>query len=110
MGLDRRDHGLEVARLSAFEVGLRLLPAIVAGVSGSLFAGIFMRKTGKYYWLTIIAYAGQMVGMIPIILSTGVLAKSTLGISIGIATVGFGSGVGVTSSLIALSKCPKTVT
>ncbi len=41
---------------SASQAGVRLLPGIVAGVSGSLFGGILMKRTGKYYWLTVSAY------------------------------------------------------
>ena len=35
---------------TATQAGVRLLPGILAGVLGSLFGGIFMQKTGKYYW------------------------------------------------------------
>ena len=38
---------------TATQAGVRLLPVILAGVSGSLFGGIVMQKTGKYYWYVI---------------------------------------------------------
>ncbi|KAI9783018.1 MAG: hypothetical protein M1816_001632 [Peltula sp. TS41687] len=88
--------------LSATQAGVRLLPAIIAGVSGSLFAGILMKKTGRYYWLTVAAYTLLLVGFIPILLFTGLVVKSTWGISVGTAICGFGNGIGVTSSLVAL--------
>ncbi|KAI9797702.1 MAG: hypothetical protein M1833_005363 [Piccolia ochrophora] len=88
--------------LSATQSGVRLLPGIVAGVSGSLFGGILMQKTGKYYWLTVSAYTGLTIGVLPIILFTGVISRSTLGISVGLAIGGFSNGIGVTTSLIAL--------
>jgi hypothetical protein len=88
--------------MSASQAGVRLLPSIVAGVTGSLFAGSVMRRTGKYYWLTVAAYTSLTLGVVPILLSTGLITKSTLGISIGLAVGGFGNGIGVTSSLIAL--------
>ncbi|KAI4134394.1 MAG: hypothetical protein LQ347_001572 [Umbilicaria vellea] len=87
---------------SATQAGVRLLPGIVAGVSGSLFGGVLMQKTGKYYWLTVCAYTSLMLGMIPILLSTGLVANSTYGISIGLVMCGFSNGIGVTTSLIAL--------
>lgn len=87
---------------SATQAGVRLLPGIVAGVSGSLFGGILMQKTGKYYWLTVCAYTTLTLGMIPILLSTGLIANSTYGISVGLAMCGFSNGIGVTTSLIAL--------
>lgn len=42
---------------SASQAGVGLLPGIFAGVCGSLFGGILMKRTGKYYWLTVIAYS-----------------------------------------------------
>lgn len=47
---------------SASQAGVRLFPGIVAGVSGSLFAGILMKRTGKYYWLTVSAYSLLALG------------------------------------------------
>ncbi|KAI9788025.1 MAG: hypothetical protein M1835_002541 [Candelina submexicana] len=88
--------------LSASAAGVRLLPGIVAGVSGSLFAGFMMQKTGTYYWLTVAAYASLTIGMLPILLWTGVVSRSTWGISVGLAIGGFSNGIGVTTSLIAL--------
>ena len=88
--------------LNATQAGVRLLPAIVAGVSGSLFGGIVMQKTGRYFWLTIGAYTGVTAGVIPILLFTGLVSKSTWGISIGLVVCGFSNGIGVTSSLLAL--------
>lgn len=87
---------------SATQAGVRLLSAILAGVSGSLFGGILMQKTGKYYWLTVCAYTSLMLGMIPILLSTGLVGNTTYGISAGLVICGFSNGIGVTTSLIAL--------
>ena len=87
---------------SATQAGVRLLPGIVAGVSGSLFGGILMQKSGKYYWLTICAYTTLTFGMVPILLSTGLITNSTYGISLGLVMCGFANGIGVTTSLIAL--------
>ncbi|KAI9766621.1 MAG: hypothetical protein M1840_006432 [Geoglossum simile] len=88
--------------LSATQAGTQLLPAIAAGVSGSLFAGFLMQHTGRYYWLTVIAYFSLTVGVIPIILFTGAISRSTLGVSLGLVICGFSNGIGVTSSLVAL--------
>ncbi|KAI9779414.1 MAG: hypothetical protein M1839_007379 [Geoglossum umbratile] len=91
-----------VEGLSATQAGVRLLPAIAAGVSGSLFAGFLMQHNGRYYWLTVIAYFSLTIGVIPIILFTGVISRSTPGISLGLVICGFSNGIGVTSSLVAL--------
>ena len=87
---------------SASQAGVRLLPGIVAGVCGSLFGGKVMQRTGKYYWLTVIAYASLTLGMVPILLCTGSLANNTYGISVGMVMCGFGNGIGVTTTLIGL--------
>ncbi len=88
--------------LNATQAGVRLLPGIAAGVSGSLFGGILMQKSGKYYWLTVCAYTTLTLGMIPILLFTGLVANSTYGILVGLVMCGFSNGIGVTTSLIAL--------
>jgi predicted MFS family arabinose efflux permease len=87
---------------SSTQAGVRLLPGIVAGVSGSLFGGYVMKKSGRYYYLTVIAYTTLTIGMLPILLFTGLIANSTYGISVGLVLCGFSNGIGVTTSLIAL--------
>lgn len=87
---------------SASQAGVRLLPGIVAGVSGSLFGGLLMQKTGKYFWLTVCAYTTLTLGMIPILLCTGLVTNNTYGISVGLVMGGFSNGIGVTTSLIGL--------
>lgn len=82
--------------------GVRLLPAITAGVSGSLLAGYWMKRTGKYYWLTVIAYTMLVIGMVIIFLFAGTVVNSTWGISVGTVLCGLGNGIGVTTTLIAL--------
>lgn len=91
-----------VDSLSATQAGLRLIPAIIGGVSGSLSSGLFMEKTGKYYVLTICAYTMLFLGHISILLCTGTVINSTIAICISLFFCGFGGGVGVTTTLIAL--------
>nr|OQO28296.1 hypothetical protein B0A51_03915 [Rachicladosporium sp. CCFEE 5018] len=90
--------------MSATQAGLRLIPSIIAGVSGSLFAGFYMQRTGRYYWLTIIAYTTLVLGMIVITLvaPAGLHANVVVFIIIGLCMCGFSNGIGVTSTLIGL--------
>ncbi|TKA55103.1 hypothetical protein B0A49_10823 [Cryomyces minteri] len=88
--------------LSATQAGVRLIPGIICGVSGSLFAGFYMQRTAKYYWLTVIAYSCLVIGMTTIFLFSGIIANSTLGMIAGMCVCGFSNGIGVTTSLIAL--------
>ena len=87
---------------SATGAAIRLLPAIIASVCGSLSGGIYMKRTGRYYWLTIIAYAMLPIGMVVILLFSGVISNNTYLISVGMIIAAFGNGIGVTSSLMAL--------
>ncbi|THX85465.1 MFS general substrate transporter [Aureobasidium pullulans] len=88
--------------LTATQAGVRLIPGIIAGVSGSLFGGFYMQRTGKFYWLTVIAYSCLVVGMTFVFLFSGFVVKSTIGIIIGMCVCGWSNGIGVTSTLIGL--------
>lgn len=87
---------------SATQAGVRMIPGIICGVSGSLFGGFYMQRTGKFYWLTVVAYACLVVGMIFILLFSGLVIHTTLGVIIGMCICGFSNGIGVTSTLIGL--------
>jgi predicted MFS family arabinose efflux permease len=91
--------------LSATQASLRLIPSIICGVSGSLFAGKYMQRTGKYYKLTIGCYTSLVVGMLIITISSTKLVSDNLqipGMMLGMMTCAFSNGIGVTSSLIGL--------
>lgn len=87
---------------TATQAGVRLIPSIIAGVSGSLFGGILMQRTGKYYWLTVSAYTGLTIGMLLVLLFTGLTVNTTYGILTGLSISSFANGIGVTTSLISL--------
>lgn len=89
--------------VSATVAGLRLLPSILAGVSGSLLSGIIMRRTGKYFWLTIVAYFFLTLGCFTIYLCSGGVSNSTVPMVLGMVMAAFGNGIGVTTTLIGLS-------
>lgn len=87
---------------SATTAGVRLIPGIVAGVTGSLFGGFYMQWTGRFYWLTVLAYSGLVVGAALIFAFAGAFVDSTLGIILGLVVCGVSNGIGVTTSLIGL--------
>ena len=88
--------------VSAFEAGLRLIPGIIGSVAGSVGAGMIMQKTGKFYWITVIAYILLPCGSLLIVLFSGFITNSTVGIITALVFCGLGGGVGVTTTLIAL--------
>jgi MFS family permease len=93
-----------VESLTATQAGIRLIPCIVCGVCGSLFGGFYMQRTGKYYWITLICYSTLVLGLVFILLFSGVVVNSVPGLIVGTMISGFSNGVGVTTSLIGLSE------
>lgn len=91
-----------VAGYSAGEAGLRLLPAIVGAVSGSLAGGIIMQRTGRYYWLTFGAYSLCVVGAVALFLCSGIATRSVPAMVVALSALSCGNGLGVTSTLIGL--------
>ncbi|KAL8945977.1 MAG: hypothetical protein Q9222_007567 [Ikaeria aurantiellina] len=87
---------------TATQAAVRLFPAILSGVCGSLFGGLVMQKTGKYYWLTVVAYSMLSLGVLLVMLCSDFIVNNTYGISVGLVISGIGNGIGVTSSLIGL--------
>ncbi|KAI5370223.1 Putative major facilitator superfamily, MFS transporter superfamily [Septoria linicola] len=87
---------------TATEAGLLLIPSVITGVLGSVLAGHYMRATGRYYTLTIIAYTTLTIGIIVVFLFSGRLVNNTDAILIGMCLCGFGNGIGITTTLIGL--------
>jgi hypothetical protein len=88
--------------LSASQAGLLLVPCIFCAVGGSLFAGFYMKKTGKYYWITVIAYGNLVLGLAVVLLFTGVVRASIPAMVVGSCISTFASGIGVTTTLVGL--------
>jgi predicted MFS family arabinose efflux permease len=93
--------------ISATRASVLLIPCITVGVTGSLFGGWAMRYTGKYYWLTVTGYGLLTTGLTVIFLFSGMITTSTVVIVVGSTMCAFGNGIGVTTTLIALSKHPR---
>ncbi|KAI1089690.1 MFS general substrate transporter [Rostrohypoxylon terebratum] len=88
--------------LSATESGFMFVPSTFFGLVGSLGGGLFMRRTGKYYWITMLGYALMTVSAAPGVSFTGAVVKSTAGVIAGLCISAFGGGVSITSTLIAI--------
>jgi MFS family permease len=89
-----------VEGLSATGAGLRLIPVMVCSVSGSLFGGKVMQKTGKYYWLTISCIAVSILGTVTLFFCSGLVFDSSWGVTIGLCLGAFGGGAAITTTLI----------
>lgn len=91
-----------VQGLSATGAGLRLIPPLIFSVSGSLFGGKVMQKTGKYYWLTIWTLVLCLSGVIIIFLCSGIIFNWPPGLIIGLCLNAFGGGSAITTTLISV--------
>jgi MFS family permease len=89
---------------SAARSGLLLVPSILCGVSGSLVGGFYMKHTAKYYWITVITYTNLTAGLAVVLLFAGIITESIKVMVLGTCICAFSNGLGVTTTLIGLSK------
>ncbi|KAH7402544.1 major facilitator superfamily domain-containing protein [Pyrenochaeta sp. MPI-SDFR-AT-0127] len=87
---------------SASQAGLLLVPSIVCGVSGSLFSGFYMKRTAKYYWITVIAYSNLTAGLTLVLLFAGTIMQNLPIMVVGTCICASSNGIGVTTTLIGL--------
>ena len=94
-----------ILEMTPAQAGASLIPAAVSGVVGTLVGGIIMRKTGKFYWLAVLAATAATIGSIPIVVAPSLKAKSgaLACIYVGSVVTFIPQGVTVTASLIAIS-------
>ncbi|KAK1980491.1 major facilitator superfamily transporter [Colletotrichum cereale] len=85
---------------SATQAGAALVPAMIASVAASVSAGVWMKRSGRYYTLTVLAYGLMVLAVAPSVASLG--ARSSAGVVGGIALLAFGAGAGITTTLVAL--------
>lgn len=91
-----------IGDLRASQAGLLLVPCIFCGVSGSLFGGFYMKRTGKYYWITSIAYSNLVLGLALVLLFSGVILANIPLMLVGTCICSFANGIGVTTTLVGL--------
>lgn len=89
---------------SAVKSGLLLLPVSIFGVSSSLLSGFVMKKTGRYYTLTVASTGILLLSVVPLVLFAGAWFSSTLGSSFALAMVAVGTGSGWSSPLLCLAE------
>ena len=85
---------------SATLSGAYLVPAMIGIVVASVGSGLVIRKTGRYYWITVWAFFVALISIVPVTL--GVWFRSAVGEMAGLAVQALGAGAGVTTTLIAL--------
>ncbi|KAH6687168.1 multidrug resistance protein fnx1 [Plectosphaerella plurivora] len=85
---------------SATRSGGLLVPPMLGAVLASLGGGLLIRRTGRYYRLTVAAFSLLLLSVVPLTLS---FSKGwTAGVVAGIVLGAIGAGGGITTTLIAL--------
>lgn len=88
--------------MTVVQASLLFIPGSIAGVFASLGSGYIIKRTGRYYWLTVASYATLFLSCVPLVLCTGTVAGSVVGTSIGLMMSSFGVGAGLTTTLVGL--------
>ncbi|KAF5600287.1 multidrug resistance [Fusarium pseudoanthophilum] len=89
-----------VQGLGATQSGSLLVPGMVAGVAGSLLGGWIIKRTERFYAITLSANALVLVSVIP--MGMFVWLRSTAGETIGLTIMSFGAGCAFVTTLIGL--------
>jgi len=72
-----------VLNKTASEVGKWLVLSVAGSLFGSLGGGLFIQATGKYFWLTFLAYITMLVGTVAVLLASGWWITSAIVLAIG---------------------------
>ncbi|KAI1202699.1 major facilitator superfamily domain-containing protein [Nemania serpens] len=86
--------------LSATQSSLIFLPSTFFALSGSLGSGFVMKRTGRFYWLTLVGYCFLLLGIVPMVLGAGWQSVTIAGM--GLTVLSFGSSISITTTLIAI--------
>lgn len=84
--------------LSATQSSLIFLPSTFFALSGSLGSGFVMKRTGRFYWLTLVGYCFLLLGIVPMVLGAGWQSVTIAGM--GLTVLSFGSSICKFKSLI----------
>ncbi|KAI1435501.1 major facilitator superfamily domain-containing protein [Xylaria sp. CBS 124048] len=86
--------------MSATMSGLLFVPGTFLSLTGSLSGGLIMRRTGRYYWLTLIGHGLMLLSLIPMVLGAGFSSAAVS--SMGVALLGFGCSMFINTTLISV--------
>lgn len=89
--------------MSPIMAGASLVPLAVSAVLGTLLGGIIVKRTGKFYWLAVVASIAGTLGTIPIVIAPSLNSGSLTSIFVGSIAGVVPQGITITASLIAIS-------
>ncbi|KAF6837927.1 multidrug resistance protein fnx1 (MFS multidrug transporter) [Colletotrichum plurivorum] len=85
---------------SATKAGAALVPAMIASVVASVSSGLLMKRTGRYYALTVAAFGVMLLAVAPTVVALHFRVSG--GVVAGMALMALGGGAGITTTLVAL--------
>lgn len=95
-----------VGGMSATHSGALLVPAMVSAVLASLGGGLVIRRTGRYYGITVASFTVLLFSVVPLFLFTGGWKKINAGVVVGLVLTALGAGSGILfTSLIYFFDC-----
>ena len=94
-----------VLGMTPAQAGAGLIPAAVSAVVGTLVGGIVLKKTGKFYWLAVLATTAATIGSILLAIAPSLDDVGALASIYTASVISFlPQGVTITASLIAISE------
>ena len=92
-----------ILEMTPVRAGASLVPAAVSAVVGTLLGGMILKRTGRFYWLAVLASTAATLGTMPLVAAPSLDGGSLASIYIGSVVSFVPQGVTVTASLIAIS-------
>lgn len=92
-----------ILEMTPAQAGASLIPAAVSAVVGTLLGGIVLKRTGKFYWLAVLAAIAATLGSVPFAIAPSLDVGSLASIYIASMISFVPQGVTLTASLIAIS-------
>ena len=89
--------------MTPVRAGASLVPAAISAVVGTLLGGMILKRTGRFYWLAVLASTAATLGTMPLVAAPSLDGGSLAGIYVGSVISFVPQGVTVTASLIAIS-------
>jgi predicted MFS family arabinose efflux permease len=81
-------------RFTATQAGLVFLPSTVSSLVGSLGSGHILKRTGKYWAITLASVVLMALSVAPMAIFSGVNTGSVVGVVIGVLLLALGTGSG----------------
>ncbi|KAL2054778.1 hypothetical protein ABVK25_005082 [Lepraria finkii] len=91
-----------ILEMTPVRAGASLVPAAVSAVVGTLLGGMILKRTGRFYWLAVLASTAATLGTMPLVAAPSLDGGSLASIYIGSVISFVPQGITVTASLIAI--------